>query len=278
MDKKVLAAIAIAGLVALSGCSIPDFSNDDSPTPTGPTVDSVTYPEGMSKTSIDTETVVSNHESYINETSYTFLFQRQTTNRRQQKQTLTVRVSVNDSSNRALAQVYQQRAIVSEKYFDGNNSYTRTVRQRNSSYSVNGTETIADYRASSGVSSVSQVISNADTVRAYNVTTDSNQNTLIRYRLNGSVAQGQLPYNGTMTVNTDGVIRRLNYTITPPRGPPATISIVYAEFGTTTIDRPPWLGEARNNTVVAPTTPTSEPTPTTTPTNHHDGETTPHEH
>ncbi|WP_135823398.1 DUF7537 family lipoprotein [Halorussus ruber] len=270
MRRRALQLVAVCCLVALAGCSgaLTGGGNTTNPTSaanatnatdagSGPTLDDVSNPPGVSANGTDLAELSSAHAAALNGSSFTLAFD----------------VSQNSSaSNRSMgatAAVGPDRRNV-HVTVSGANQSMETYATAEKRYLRVATGDRVDYRAANRTNDKPKLLSSTYTGTTYldrfagqvsaNFTPTGvrqvDGETLVVLRANGSdvSAPGETnvtDYNATILVDEQGVVHRFEASARTERGDKwvrnaATMTI--SDVNETTVGEPAWLDEARNQT------------------------------
>lgn len=264
--RKQIATIAVVVLLVFAGCNT-GGSGDTTTTAPGTTAappnDTTTVDEAdpMYDSPLDAEAVAQNHEVAIRNTSTFTLVS--TSNQSQGNQSITVvsSIAVNQETGEVFLQQNTSTGVV-ETYTTGNGTtYQRQELAENETrYAVLQEMPTAaqlaggdvqpfvnafefDYTGTNSVDGTSTDVYAASGVKDLNASAPGFGNV---------DAANVSSVDARVYVTNDGLVKQFDYSLTTSTGPGGGVTINvqqrYTEMGSTTVEAPAWLDDARNNT------------------------------
>lgn len=264
--RKQMAAIAVAALLVFAGCSAggdgdattaPPETTDvpaDATTATDSGGDSPIY-----ESPLDATTVAENHESAIRDAGTFTLASTSNQSQGEQSRTVDSTVSVDLSSGEYFSQRDAGAQVVETYAYGNGTTYQRLSFENQSRYSIPQRTTNTSQLASGDIGSF------VDAFQFDHVSTESVEDTETDvYEASGfeDLNQSADGFGGLDEENVtsidarvyvadSGLVKQFEYSLVIQTGNgEASISIQqrYTDIGSTTVEQPPWLDEARENT------------------------------
>lgn len=244
MNRSALLSVVLVALAVLAGCSAPSDA--------GQTLDTVEYPDGVSKAGVTNATaLVDSHETALTNASYT-VSQTRTMSTGNDSKTAESTVSMDASSERVRSVTRQSGLTVRTFYANGTVYVNRSVGDASEVRTQSADRDFGAYQsqfAGARGDFLTQLL-DVVTLNATGVTTRGDA-TLITYDVTGveeSAAQQFEGSNvsGSLTVDTDGQVRHATFEqATGDRT--LTVEVTYSGVGDTTVETPGWVVDARES-------------------------------
>lgn len=243
--KRIVASVLVAALLALAGCvgSLPG---------TGPTLDDVEYPNGVSDGGVNATALVDAHEAGLENRSFT-LEMTLTGASENESQSYAVRNAVSADRSRMLAHTNTSTGTT-DVYFTADRVYQRSVLDGRTSYDVRERTSRAPQAAPgplTGVRFLRQYLSTANFTPT-GVTVDDGTTLIVLTADTASLVNNSMTnvtrFDARVLVDERGVVHRatLDYAAVSADG--ETISgsttLRVTDIGETTVTEPDWLDEA----------------------------------
>lgn len=256
MQRNALQLLAIGCLVVLAGCSGALPGGDGAQT-----LDDVNYPDGVSENGTNVSALADGHAEALNESNFTLAFDM-TQNRSQETQSVEMdaAVSADRDEIRMNASTPGQQTSM---YLTTERQYTRLTPENQSEgepiYDVSN-------RTDEGMQMIPASYSGATYVEQFGANAHANftptgvevrdGTTLIELEADGdnvSAPDGTTvkAYDATVLVDEEGVVHSFEVTVETERDGTTTnvtLSMELSDLGETSVEEPPWLDEARNQT------------------------------
>lgn len=250
MRRKALLLIAVGCLVALAGCSGALSGEDD------PTLDDVSYPDGVSENETNVSALADAHTEALNESGFTLSLDV-VENSSMGNQSIEMGASVSADRENVRASVSggdRQTSI----YLTDETRYEKQTGGGETDYRVTDRRPDAMKLVPSSYSGAAYVEQFAAGGEANFTPTDVrvvDGTTLVVLRADGSDVSSEdetetVEYDATILVDERGVIHGFDATVESEQGDDVatlSVSMAVSDVNETTVAEPSWLDEARNS-------------------------------
>ena len=250
MRKNAFLLFAVSCLVALAGCS---GALSDATGGAGPTLDDVSYPDGVSENGTDAAALADGHRTALENESFT-LSMELSQNSSMGNQSVQMDAAVGADRDDVRANVSALRQQVS-MYLTSEKQYTKTTVDNRSMYRVqNRTPRGMQFVPASytGARYVEQFASNVSFQPTGVREVDGTKLIVLRANESAVTAPDRVnvtEYNGTLLVDEQGLVHRFDVQVTTEQdGQRAAVGFSFeiSDVGETTVEEPNWLDEAKN--------------------------------
>lgn len=243
--RRFALLLAVGSLVVLAGCSGALSGGDSTPT-----LDQMTYPDGVSENETNLSTLADTHVEALNDSSYTV---EVNTSEEYETRNVSANITSRVESNprKALVNI---SAGSETSYITNETLYTKRTQNGDSRYeaierSQNGSDPLARLYTGSGF--IGQLNAEANFTPTGVRTVDGTPLVVLEPNETTVDMQGVnvTEYNATILVDERGVVHRFDRTLGFEMGNSSVrseISMNVTKLNETTVEKPSWLDEARN--------------------------------
>ncbi|MFW5903603.1 MAG: DUF7537 family lipoprotein [Halolamina sp.] len=254
-ETRFVAIVAVAAMIVLAGCGAGGGGGNGTETTTGtpagqstatatpdPTVETVTYPEGLSGDGIENETRFRETLLEAMTTGPGYAVRMDVT---AGEQTQTLRASTDPESERIRSQTDRNGELDYDIYYENGTQYIRQAGEEDTYGTTNATFRSA-VEGLNGGQFLSTVL--LLDLEATDVSTTDGQ-TVVTYAIDGprESSEGIAGADGTVRIDTDGRLVAFEYDLVSEQDQEVSVTWERTDVGEATVEEPDWLEQAEAN-------------------------------